>query len=134
VPVVVGGPIRIVQEGLSALEVDEPLGDRACRRLRESVEVKDVLPLRDHVIQGEVGSCPNEEAITDLILAGVQGDDIPDIMELGRVELREVVQLRVEEDVVEPDIGQQDNSAVLTSRPPGGKAKEGFLILLLVGD
>jgi ribosomal protein S14 len=55
-------------------------------------------------------------------------------MELCRVELREIVQLRVEEDVVEPDIGQQDNRAVLTGRPPGGKAKEGFLILLLVGD
>ena len=124
VTVVVRCAVCIANERFSTLDVDEGLREGSRLWLREGREVKDVLSLGNHIVESEVWPRPYKYAIGDLVLSGRNDYHIPDVLQVCSIILREIIQFCVEEDIVEPDISEEDDCPVFAGGPPRSKTKE----------
>ena len=118
--------------GISYLKVNKSVLLRPSRHLSECHKVEDILSLRDQIIESEVGSGTDIEAISERIFTRCYGDYISLVLPLCGEKLREIIKLAVEKDVVENDISHEYHCAVFTPRPPGSETEERFFVLFSI--
>lgn len=100
-------------------------------RLTESVHVVHILPIRDEIVQSIIWSQSDVVAafVVVALFSAIISDGIILIVFSGHEMLGVIVPLRVEKDLVEDQIGQDDDWPFLNRAPPWSEWVETFFIL-----
>ena len=124
-----GGMVCIAHLSLVRVQVNVSIR----LHLRESVEVEDVLPLRNQVVEGEIRTRTHEVAVVETVISVLRPQcyHVIFVTPIRQVEVGEVIGLHIEEDVVKDHIGIEYHCSVFVASPPREEAEELFLVLVL---
>jgi hypothetical protein len=97
--------------------------------LWKNIEVKDILSLRDQIIQCEIWSCSYEVPITSWVtyISWIHCNSVIIILPISEIELWEIINLHIEEDIIKDNISKEYYSSIFISSPPWFKAIECFI-------
>ena len=126
---------KLLNSQLQGLELSLSLIEVGSWSLTEGVHVVDVPPVGDQGRQCEVWPESDVVAAMRAVVLGisVDGDQVVDIVPVGKERPRIALPLRIEKNLIEHDISQEHNSPVLSSRPPWLEAIE-TIITFFVQD